>query len=568
MLLFLLLSGWINSARASSFAHTSAWLNLVHYQKTLTGFKSEADGASFFLARDGRTNPAAELAATINALQDTTKTYGRIKAPAACVFPARKLLLERQGHTFPAVDCPDYQGWRQGLPVTKLSLVFATAYPNNPASMFGHTFLRLNGPGEGKALLDYVVNFAATTGEAGGVEFALFGVFGGYEGHYSLAPYFIKVNEYNHGEARDLWEYPVSLGPAAIDLLLAHLWELEASTHFDYYFFDENCSWQILRLLEAADPTWKLTERQPFYVIPGDTVKVLQKAGKLGEPVFRPSLRKTWLARGEPRTATEKMDGELQRFRLMERLEGLSETDKEAYHQLLTLRAKDPTRPAEVSVAAASNRPDQGHGLRRFSLTQGDGFRRGELRLAQHDLLDQDLGHERWSQLDVLRASVDEKKGRGILRELTLADVVSLHPWDKLGWRPSWYLRFGAETPRELDCEKCTTAAFHAGLGTSWRFIDERVVLGFFGASRAYGYELTSAAGFKSLLGVAGERWKILTTLERLWGISEGDFPWQLDLAGSWSFNADWALRVFTTQRLLERQVRPLESGLSLQFYF
>lgn len=564
MILFLLLSGWIHSARASSLAHTSAWLNLVHYQKTLTGFKSEADGAGFFLARDGRSHPQAELAATIKALQDTTQTYGRIKAPAACVFPARKLFLEKHGHTFPAVACPDYEGWRKGLPVTKISLVFATAYPNNPASMFGHTFLRLNGPGEGKALLDYVVNFAATTGEAGGVEFALFGVFGGYEGHYSLAPYFIKVNEYNHGEARDLWEYPVTLAPAAIDLLLAHLWELEASTHFDYYFFDENCSWQIMRLLEAADPTWKLTERTPFYIIPGDTVKVLQREGKLGVPVFRPSLRKTWLARPEPQTATEKMDGELQRFRLNERLEGLSETDKEAYHQLLTQRAKDPTPPAEVFVAPASNRPDQGHGLRRLALTQGDGFRRGELRLAQHDLLDNDQGHERWSQLDVLRMSADEKDGRVFLREVTLADVVSLHPWDKLGWRPSWYLKFGAENL----CEKCITGAFHGGLGTSWRFQNERVVLGLFAATRAYAYHLTSAAGARGLVGLAGERWKILSTVERLWGISEGDFPWQMDVAGSWSFNSYWALRLFTTQRLIERQVRPFESGLSLQYYF
>lgn len=564
MLLFLFLSGWIHSARA----HSPAWLNLVHYQETLTGYKSEADGAGFFLARNGRTNPQAELEATIKALQDTTKTYGRIKAPAACVFPARKMYLESLGHTFPPVDCPDYQGWRKGLPVTKVSLVFATAYPNNPASMFGHTFLRLNGPGEGKALLDYVVNFAATTGEAGGVEFALFGVFGGYEGHYSLAPYFIKVNEYNHGEARDLWEYPVELSPQGIDLLLAHLWELEASTHFDYYFFDENCSWQILRLLEAADPSWKLTESTPFYIIPGDTVKVLQKKGKLGEPVFRPSLRRTWLARGEPRTSTEKMDGELQRFRLNERLEGLSDAEKESYHQLLTKRAQDPTPPTEVSVAPATNRPDQGHGLRRLSLTQGDGFRRGELRMAQHDLLDRDQGHERWSQLDVLRLSADERAGEVFLRELNLADVVSLHPWDKLGWRPSWFLKFGVETPRELLCEKCTTAAFHGALGTSWRLQEERIVLGLFAATKAYGYQLTSAAGMRGLAGWAGERWKILGTLERLWGISEGDFPWQMDLTGSWSFNDEWALRLFTIRQLKERQVRSLESGLSLQYYF
>jgi hypothetical protein len=301
LFLLFILCGWINSTHASDYAHSTQWLNLIHYQKTWTGYKSEADGAGFFLAKDGAINPDSELKATVNALNDTAMLYGELKTPAACAFPARKLILERDLKLkFPEVKCSAYEEWRAGLPVTDISLVFATAYPNNPASMFGHTFLRLKGPGTGKALLDYAVNFAATAGSDGGVEFAVLGIFGGYEGHFSLAPYFIKVNEYNHGEARDLWEYPLEISKEGIDIMLAHLWEMESNTWFDYWFFDENCSWQILRLLEVANPQLKLTESAPFYIIPAETVRILQSSDLLKSPEFRPSLRRQYLSRTSP----------------------------------------------------------------------------------------------------------------------------------------------------------------------------------------------------------------------------------------------------------------------------
>ena len=36
--------------------------------------------------------------------------------------------------------------------------------------------------------------------------------------------------------------------------MLKHLWELQGIA-FDYYYFDENCSWQLLGLLEVARPS-------------------------------------------------------------------------------------------------------------------------------------------------------------------------------------------------------------------------------------------------------------------------------------------------------------------------
>jgi Domain of unknown function (DUF4105) len=569
-LFFLLIfSGWLSATWGRDLSSSAQWHNLLHYQKSLTGFKSEADGRNFFLAKDGKTNPKAELEATVVALNDVTGIYGKIKAHSACVYPARKLFLEKNGYHFPKQNCEEYEHWRKGLPVTTVSLVFATAYPNNPASMFGHTFLRLNGPGEGNTLLDYVVNFAATTGEAGGVEFALLGVFGGYEGHYSIAPYFIKVNEYNHGEARDLWEYPMNLGPEAIDMLLAHLWEMEASSFFDYYFFDENCSWQILRLLEASNPKLKLSSQAPFYIIPSDTVRILKKEKLLQEPVFRPSLRKTYISLPEPKTPTQKLDKKLLYFRIRERTRKITPEQKEEYHRDLLLRSQDKTPGEKIDVRPGINRPDLGHGLRRASFTQGDGFQRVSYRLAQHDLLDQDLGHEPWSTLDVLRFTPEMRSGKVFLREATLVDVVSLNAWDGIKYEPSWFLKVGAENPLEFNCTKCLTGVFRGGLGQTVKALGDNFVTAVFISTRGYGFRpevpgISFGMGLRGVVGFQYEKFKALLDFEKVWGSFKA-LPFQKEFSLSYSLMDDWALRASVID--LDGK-KNLISGLSLLYYY
>lgn len=541
MFLFLFLTGWIHSTQASEFAHSPQWLNLIHYQKTWSGFKSEADGAGFFLSPEGKTNPEAELAATIEALKDPHKLMGVLKTPAACVFPARKLILERDlALKFPEVKCEAYEEWRKGLPVTELSLVFASAYPNNPASMFGHTFLRLKGPGVGKDLLDYAVNFAATTGSDGGVEFALLGVFGGYQGHYSLAPYFIKVNEYNHGEARDLWEYPLKMSPQGIDVLLAHMWEMEASTWFDYWFFDENCSWQILRILEVANPKLKLSQGAPFYIIPAETVRILQSADLLGAPQFRPSLRRQYLARGESQTPEEEQDKKLAYYQLKSRLKKLKALEEKDYHQQLSQRAQSSRASSEVNVAIAKNSPHQGHGLRRAILSAGEKRQRLEVRMAQHDLLDQDLGYEPWSTLDVLRMSIEHHE-TVFVRDFTLAEVISLSPYNDLGWDLSWFTQFGLKAPREF-AKQALTAAGSGGIGYSLG--SDRLIASLMLMGEALGDSPDGAVmnlGARSLLGIKGESWKVLTDVKHLWGVNQ---RLTVEVSFAWSFNSDWGLRL------------------------
>lgn len=558
-MIFLLLLGWINSVRAQDISASKAWHHLLHYQKTLTGFKSEADGIGFFLSPNGKSNPSEELKATIKALNNTESLVGKLKQPAACVYTSRKIFLEKHGYKFPQVSCPDYENWRKGLQVESLSLVFASSYPNNPASMFGHTFLRLNTTNGSNPLLDYAINFAATTGEDGGVEFAFLGLLGGYEGHYSLAPYFIKVNEYNNSEARDLWEYPLTIGKESIDMLLAHLWELESTTHFDYYFLDENCSWQILRLLEVANPELNLSSLSPSYVIPAETVRILKKENIIKDPIYRPSLQKIYLATEE---ASEK---ELLKMRIQERKGKLK--NKEHYHELLVKKASSAKQSHPPEITPTKSRPDIGHGLKRISFTEGGNYRRLSARLALHDILDFDEGHDSWSTLDVLKMTLENRDEIFFARELIVADVLSLQNIDGLGFEPSWFLKFGAINPREFRCEKCLTAGLEVGLGTGIK--TESFILSGFVSTRSYGMNPYSksyyfGAGPRILVGYSLDKFKLLIDTQKIFSATH-DLDLSSEISINYSISNDLALRL---HHFYEGARKPLEYGISFLYYF
>ncbi len=163
---------------------------------------------------------------------------------------------------------------------------------NNPASMFGHTLLRFDtGPPDSRTdLLAYAVNFGAETGGDGGAAFAVKGILGFYDGSFSIRPYYEMVKAYGDWQNRDIWEYQLALPGEAVDLILMHLWELR-DVPFYYYFFDDNCSYQLLSLLDVGQPDLRLLDRiSTPWVIPVDTVRAIaQEAGLVTKVSFRPS---------------------------------------------------------------------------------------------------------------------------------------------------------------------------------------------------------------------------------------------------------------------------------------
>ncbi len=198
--------------------------------------------------------------------------------------------LDFDAQRLPQQPCERFWNWYRRINPAGVTLIFPTAYMNNPSSMFGHTLMRIDAPDqtEKTRLLAYAINYGATTGNDGGLLFAVKGLTGVYPGYYSISPYYKKVREYSDLENRDIWEYQLRLSPEEVRRLLMHVWELRG-IHFDYYFFDENCSYELLTLLDVARPSLGLAEEFTVYVIPVDTIRVIKERGLVEQVTYRPA---------------------------------------------------------------------------------------------------------------------------------------------------------------------------------------------------------------------------------------------------------------------------------------
>ena len=220
----------VNEAHEQKLAQQPEWHALVHYKPRLIlpGVKSLADAPNFFIAKNGKTDPIAELDATLASFFSDIEQTDQQQHPQ-CAFIARyhwlKQELDFDPDRLPERPCQRFSTWREALDAKELTLIFPAAYLNNPASMFGHTLLRVDawGQDERTRLLAYAINYAADTGEDGGMAFAVKGLFGGYPGLFSIGPYYVRVRQYNDLENRDIWEYRLNFTEQEIDLLLMHV---------------------------------------------------------------------------------------------------------------------------------------------------------------------------------------------------------------------------------------------------------------------------------------------------------------------------------------------------------
>jgi hypothetical protein len=376
---------------------------------------------------------------------------------------------------------------------------------NNPSSMFGHTFLRFDraGQDERTRLLSYAVNYGAAVDGDNGVRFAIYGLTGGYPGTYSVMPYHQLVRKYSDYENRDIWEYRLNLTATEVRRLLEHLWELQ-SNYADYYFFDENCSYQLLFLLDVARPGLGLTDRFEVYAIPVDTVRaVVDQPGLLGGTVFRASSRTriehrlraldaperalvNRLANGEVepdaaelqalpasrRAAVLELAADFVTYRLRT---GEQPRDQAAASAWRLLAARSRIAAATGSAAAPEPRvrPDQGHESARAALGIGarDGrlFESLRLRPGYHQLVDPEAGYLQGAEIDFLDLELRHYAGDSapILDSLTAVGIRSLSPRNELFKPLSWRLGGGLERFRTHDDDEKgeLVAALWAGAG-------------------------------------------------------------------------------------------------------
>ncbi|HHH19316.1 MAG TPA: DUF4105 domain-containing protein, partial [Campylobacterales bacterium] len=268
-------------------AQSKQWQRLLHYKDG----KSEIDDPMFFFSTRGKTDLESELYASINALiQDKSDDENS----TLCRYPSRSHWLLEQIPTLHehihVPQCTKLNEELANLDAKQVTLILASAHINSPASAFGHTFFRIDSDVE-TPLISYAVNYAAQTHEDNGFIYAYQGLFGGYQGRYSMQSYAKKIKEYSDLEQRDIWEYPLDLTPTEIQKMLLHIFEIG---HFyaDYFFLGENCSYNLLWLIEVAKEDVVLTDKFTIKAIPIDTVREVVENNLVKETIYRPSKRK------------------------------------------------------------------------------------------------------------------------------------------------------------------------------------------------------------------------------------------------------------------------------------
>ncbi len=189
------LQNLVERAEHLNLAEQREWHILLHYQPSGSGYISEVDDPKFFVAPHGKTNPPLELAATLKAFfapSPKTQPQEVQNQHPQCAFIARYYWLKQQlnfdSKLLPPQSCLQFEKWLARLQPDGLSLIFPTAYLNNPSSMFGHTLLRIDQAhqDEQTRLLASALNYTAVTQEKNSFVFAIKGIFGGYPGLFSI----------------------------------------------------------------------------------------------------------------------------------------------------------------------------------------------------------------------------------------------------------------------------------------------------------------------------------------------------------------------------------------------
>lgn len=444
---------------ADDVAYSTEWLALGHYRpKMFGGYKSSIDSDNFFVAKDGKTNPKAELRATIELF---AKGEDKDKI---CLFQARYLFLKNKKLINDInVKCEGFNQFKNDLKPIGVTLLFTDAYMNNPSSLFGHTLLRIDTARKGTQLLAHGANYGAfTNGAENSVLFAVYGLTGGYFGGWTVKPYYDIINKYNNIENRDIWELNLDLSAQEIDMFVAHLWEL-GHTQTKYYFFSKNCSYMIMEMLDAVRPGLNLSDKFPAQTIPVDTIKAVYRSDNLVKDVnYRPSRQakishRLKLMNKKQKQAMHdifaKQDYDIKQladnekadvmetayqyiqYRFIKKKYDLAEYRKQSFK---AVRARSMLREekAQISENYQGKSPLKSHDAMRMTVgighTRGNNFYEISYRPAYHSLSDNNYGLLKGAEINFLNSKwrYYEKGNKAVLQEFNLLGIKSLAPAD------------------------------------------------------------------------------------------------------------------------------------------
>ena len=454
------------SKKINQLSSTSQWHRLLHFKNG----QSEIDDKDFFFAHNGKFNPQAELKASIEKL--ITDKSDDINS-TLCRYPSRSTWILEQipelKKQIKEPKCTALKKELKDLGAKHVTLILASAHINSPASAFGHTFLRIdNNPNT--PLLSYAVNYAAQTIEDNGFVYAYQGLFGGYKGRYSIDPYYKKLKEYSDLEQRDVWEYTLELNPKEIKRLVLHIFEIR---HFyaDYFFLAENCSYNLLWLLEVAKNDVQLINQFNHKAIPIDTLRAIVSENLVKNTTYRPSKRKKILHISENiKNNNVALNFAKSNDYNISKIETLSKKEKIASLELATAllriklseqkinkkeylpkflnilksRSKLGTLPQEKLKEPLSVL--EGHYSTKASFSYGtDNNFEARAKVAYHDIYDNDQGFISGAYINFIDTAIEYKDHKLSLTEINLLDIRSYAIQDSIFKPISWQVSLGGK---------------------------------------------------------------------------------------------------------------------------
>ncbi len=550
----------LSGARQKRLWKQRQWQTLLHYssQGVFGGVESYIDSESFFLSPSGKTSPQLELLASLRSFYAQPE-QGKENEHAQCLFPARFNWLQTRLDltAAPQLSCTQQRKWLEQINVSGISLIFAESYLNNPASMFGHTFIRFNFRREDQStdLLADTIGFAAQVdvGEKN-ILYGLKGLTGGFQGRFMLGPYSDQVQTYGYMENRDIWEYNLLFTGVELARMFDHLWELK-NAKFDYYFLDENCSFHLLSLFEVARPSLLLTDNFFFWVLPVDTIKALAKhTGLIANVKYRPSprtiletratalsvaeidsVKKLFDEREEMRSKSFMLDGVGKNAKVLDAAidyahylyqkssgqdQRVGKSGDLSMDALLARRSRLAEDSHIPAVKIPENRPDQSHGSKRFSMGVGlqedDLYYQLAFRPVLHDLFDSSAGFIPGAAINILDTVIRLQPARSKveLESVSLVDITSL-PAQSVFVKPySWQVGLGFFREDYGDNGRALTGEMYAALGHNVSFADSALIYAFL-KSTLYiqnNFEESLGVGIGPELGLflkISENWKI-----------------------------------------------------------
>ncbi len=483
-------------AAENSAVFLSKWKKLLLYKDDLK--KGLIDNKDFYVEKNGRYDYLAELK-KFKFLLKENKKYGTHKLPLTCTFPARTKLIQQY---FPNTlikhkKCNDFEPWFKSLDAKSISLVYSSAYPNNPSSMFGHLLLKINKypiSDNKKNLLNYAVTFSAEVSpNDSGAEYAIKGLLGGYLGQYSLAPFYMKINTYNNVESRDLWEYELNYTPSQINLLVSHLWELYLYGQAKYFFATLNCSSFLMELLSLPLEENILTSSPYWYELPTEIIKRpflindfvrktyyypgKKKVFYASLPKDKSSIKKAIKTNNPDVVKDKDLYVLLHYFEYLKfKQEGKLNKQQSKFKFLLQKRIAKSNTMAISQKVARPIPPENSHSPMRFDFGLKQVGETEYLTFSHkqgfHDLFDNDQATIEFSEINFLKLDfeLDLIKKDLSIDEIRLIDVNSIYEYNFFDPQFSWKLRSGVTRVKSYNMRSSHQLELNAASGVAKKF--------------------------------------------------------------------------------------------------